>query len=239
MLVLDAHAHCGLTLPLARLYPLWQKAGIDGGVLFAPVEEIYDRYNRQFIDSPEYQESREKVHAYIKSLVARHIFVYWFVWNDFALPADGFTGIKWHRHANEPLYKYDTKECQLFIDHICHLRMPIIIEDELHRTLDLVNRIKGRTVVIIPHFGYLNGGYFNLKQAGLFEHPSVYVDTALAERHEMADFAADYGVDRILFGSDFPFGDPAYELHKVEQVFANQAKVKVLAENLLALLGRG
>lgn len=238
MLVLDSHVHCGLTLPLEDLRPLWQDADIYGGVLFSPVEEIYDRYDRWFVDSQYYRESRKKVHSYLESLISEWIFAYWFVWNDFELPKDRFVGIKWHRHSDEPMYNYDSEDCKKFIEHVCNLRLPIIVEEEFHHTLELVKKIDGRTVVIIPHFGGLNGGYVRLKQAGLFENPMVYVDTALAGSHEIADFAANYGVDRILFGSDFPFGNPAYERRKVERIFHGKNLEKVLSQNLLALLGK-
>lgn len=239
MPVLDAHAHCGLTLPFEELRPLWGDAGIDGGVLFSPVEEIYNRYDFGFTDSEGYRKSREKVHEYLESLLSPNIFLYWFVWNDFQLPRESFKGVKWHRHANEPRYRYEAEECDRFIDYICSRNLPVIIEEEFHHTLDLIDRIGGRTPVIIPHFGMLNGGYDRLKGAGIFEDHRVYVDTALAGTHEMADFASDYGVDRILFGSDFPFGNPARELHKVEKLFSGRDREKVAGGNLLALLGEG
>ena len=238
MLALDAHAHCGLTLPYEKLRLLWDDGEIEGGVLFSPVEEIYDRYNGNFIDSQTYRESRARAHAYLKSLVSQRIFAYWFVWNDFELPEVGFDGVKWHRHSNEPKYKYDSEECHQFIEQICSTRLPIIIEDEYQYTLELVEKINQRTRVIIPHFGGLNGGYDQLKRAGLFENSAVYVDTALASSLEIADFAKHYGVERILFGSDFPFGDPAYERYKVEQLFEGKDLEKVLAGNLLGILGK-
>lgn len=239
VLVLDAHAHCGLTLPLERLRPLWDEAGIAGGVLFSPVEEIYDRYDWNFVDNPYYRESRQRVHSYLESLISENVFAYWFVWNDFALPGEKFAGIKWHRHANEPKYHYGTRDCDELIEHICSRRLPVILEEEFHHTLDLVHKINGRTIVIIPHFGGLNGGYARLKKADLFENPAVYVDTALAGTHELKDFAADYGVDRILFGSDFPFGDPAVELYKVENIFTGRDLEKITSQNLLSLLSQG
>lgn len=235
-LVLDAHVHCGLTLPMDVLYPRWKKGNIDGGVIFSPVEEIYDRYDPDFVDSEFYHKSREKVHCYLESLISERVFAFWFVWNDFVLPGKSFTGIKWHRHSNEPQYNYNTEECRRFIEHICNLRLPVIIEEEFHHTLELVKRIKMRTAVIIPHFGGLNGGYCRLKEAGLFENPKVFVDTALASPVDIKDFASDYGVERILFGSDFPFGEPFYERSKVERIFSAKERKKVLAQNILDLL---
>ena len=100
----------------------------------------------------------------------------------------------------------------------------------------MVEKINNRTIIIIPHFGALNGGYSRLKEADLFENPMIFVDTALAGPGEIKDFAADYGVQRILFGSDFPFGEPARERSKVERIFTGKKRKRVLAENLLELL---
>ena len=69
--------------------------------------------------------------------------------------------------------------------------------------------------------GGLNGGYYRLKQAGLFENPAVYVDTALAGEEEIIDFAGDYGVSRILFGSDYPL-ETLYERYKLERAFSGK-----------------
>lgn len=236
MLVLDGHAHCGLTLPYSMLAPLWDNAGIDGGVLFAPVEEIYDRNDPTFVDSEQYKKSRRKVHDYLASIISDHIFIFWFVWNDYTLPGENFTGVKWHRHLDEPQYDYTTPKCDAFIEYACSRRLPVILEEEFENTLQLIERINGETPVIIPHLGMLNGGYHRLKTAGLFENPAVYVDTALAPLEQIADFAADYGVERILFGSDFPFGNPARERNKVDRLFKGKALEKVLSLNLLSLL---
>ncbi|BAF59869.1 predicted metal-dependent hydrolase [Pelotomaculum thermopropionicum SI] len=238
MLVLDSHAHCGMTLPLERLLPFWRNAAIDGGVLFSPVEEIYDRYDSNFVDSHYYRESRQRVHSYLKKIASQHIYVFWFVWNDFRLPEKAFTGVKWHRHSNEPKYRYGSEECERFIEHICNSRLPVIIEEEFYQTLELAARFSSHTTVIIPHMGGLNGGYGRLKKAGLFENTRVYVDTALASPYEIEDFAANYGTGRIIFGSDFPFGDPDYERYKIEQIFSGKNLEKILGQNLLELLNK-
>ena len=236
MLVLDAHVHCGYTIPLETIMPLWQKGQIDGGVLFSPVEEIYDRYDPYFTDDDYYQMSRKNVHEYLSSLRTDRIYAYWFVWNDFLFPGEGFSGIKWHRHSNEPKYDFFSKKCFDFIEHICEKQYPVIIEDEFSNTLELIKRINSRTASIIPHFGALNGGYGRLKKADLFEGQTVYVDTALASASEIEDFAADYGTDRILFGSDYPFGVPSHERSKIDRLFTGTNRAKILAENLLSLL---
>lgn len=236
MVVMDSHVHCGLTQSFEKVRSLWNKSGIEGGVLFPPVEEVYDRYDPNFYDSDFYKKSRKEVHSYLKSLNSNKIFIFWFVWNDFKLPEDDFVGVKWHRHPDEPKYNYESRGFEDFIEHICNRKLPIILEEELNNTLKFIEMINNRTIVIIPHMGKLNGGYEALKNAGIFENPLVYTDTALAGTREMADFASNYEVERILFGSDFPFGRPNFERQRVEQVFSGKDRRKVLGKNLLELL---
>ncbi len=237
-LVLDGHTHCGFTVPYDELSREWQVAGIDGGVMFSPVEEIYDRYDPWFSDSDGYRTSRSKVHKYLLDLASRdHIHPYFFVWNDFLPVPDGFVGIKWHRHPGEPKYNYRTRECEAVVEQICQKQLPIVLEEEFENTVDFVDKIDNRTTVIIPHMGGLNGGYRRLREARVFDRKSVWVDTALASAAEIADFAERYGIERIIFGSDYPFGVPAHGKRKVERLFSGQDRELVLSGNLLRLLG--
>ncbi len=236
-LILDAHTHCGYTVPFEELQQEWRHGRIDGGVVFSPVEEIYDRHDRFFTDSEAYRRSRANVHHYLLDLAEKvTVFPYFFVWNDFQPIPEGFLGIKWHRHPDEPVYNYDAPECEARIVQICEQGLPIVLEEELNHCLSFIERIAGRTVVIVPHLGALNGGYYALKSAGVFDHSSVWADTALAGRREIEDYATTYGTDRLMFGSDYPFGTPAREKHKVEQVFSGDDQAKVLGGNLLRLL---
>lgn len=238
-LVLDGHSHSGFRVPFEELSREWQIAGIDGGVVFSPVEEIYDRRDPSFLDSDEYKTSRGNVHRYLLDLASRdYVYPYFFVWNDFLPIPDGFVGIKWHRHGGEPKYKYRSRECDTVVDEICRKRLPIVYEEEFGNTLDFVDRIDDRTVVVIPHMGGLNGGYLRLRESRLFDRSSVWVDTALASAAEIMDFADRYGIERIIFGSDYPFGVPAHERRKVERLFSGKDLELVLSGNLLRLLRR-
>lgn len=239
MPVLDAHTHCGLTVPFEDLSREWELGAIHGGVVFSPVEEIYDRYDSYFTDSDDYRRSRRRVHDYLLNLGAtRNIFPFFFIWNDFAPIPAGFVGIKWHRHPGEPVYLYESPQCQNKIDEICTKRLPIVLEEEFANTLSFIKMISERTVVIIPHMGGLNGGYYKLKKAGIFENEMVWVDTALASRQEIDDFADAYGIGRMMFGSDYPFGIPAIEKRKVTECLSGEDRAAVLSGNLLKLLGR-
>jgi len=236
-LILDAHAHCGLTVPFEELLYEWDRGGIDGGVVFSPVEEVYDRYDPSFTDSPVYRTSRDRVHQYLLDVAYReHVYPYFFVWNDFPSIPVGFAGIKWHRHSNEPLYRYDAPGCEHILNEICSKDLPIVLEEEFRFTLKLIELVAGRTVVIIPHMGGLNGGYKRLLEAGVFDLAHVWVDSALADHSEIYDFAARFGVGRMLFGSDYPFGMPAFEKRKLEDLFDGKDLEAVLFGNLSRLL---
>jgi hypothetical protein len=238
-LVLDGHAHCGVTVPFEEIAYEWQTGGIHGGVIFSPVEEIYDRYDPSFKDSQGYRHSRSRVHKYLLEIASReNIFPYFFVWNDFSPIPDRFVGIKWHRHSGEPVYSYGTAPCVKIIDDICERGIPIVLEEEFHHTLQFIKEIAERTAVIIPHMGALNGGYSQLKRAKVFDNERVWVDTALAGVHEIRNFADTYGAERIIFGSDYPFGVPANEKRKLLRSFSEDDLQGILSGNLLRLLGR-
>lgn len=76
-----------------------------------------------------------------------------------------------------------------------------------------------------------------MQKAGFFDRPNVWADTALAQRWEITDFADRYGTDRILFGSDYPFGVPSQEKRKIVELFSGNDLEAVLSGNLLRLFG--
>jgi predicted TIM-barrel fold metal-dependent hydrolase len=91
--------------------------------------------------------------------------------------------------------------------------------------------------VIIPHLGLLNGGYHAFVEHGVWDKQNVYADTALASRYEIEDYVDNFGYDRILFGSDFPFGDPKEELCKIQDLsIPRRKKEMILGHNLRRLL---
>lgn len=220
--IIDAHMHCGVQTvdqPLELIEARLAEAGVDGACLFAPVEDIYDRYDFHFVDTAEWQACRQRANDYLlDAQTADHRFnAYYFVWNDFRASelARGYRGVKWHRHADEPVYHYDDPRCEAFLHEVYRLRLPVVLEETFENTLRFVERVDGRTTVIIPHLGFLNGGFSALVRSGVWEREAVYADTALASQREMATFIERYGVDKLLFGSDFPFGTPRSELRKV------------------------
>ncbi len=222
--IIDAHAHCGV---VDRSWPqsfeeyAGQVSGtrIGGVAFFPPVMEIYDRYDVSFSDSPAWQQRRRKSNAYLLSLNPPDlkIFPYFFIWNDYAVEqlTPAHCGIKWHRHAGEPVYHYNDPRCRTALSRIRKQDLPVVLEEELANTLRFVREMANGIRVVIPHLGGLNGGFQAIAAAGLWEMENVWADTALASPGEISEYIRCYGHQRLMFGSDFPFGDPAGELEKV------------------------
>jgi predicted TIM-barrel fold metal-dependent hydrolase len=115
--------------------------------------------------------------------------------------------------------------------------MPVVLEEEFENTIRFINEIAVGVKVIIPHLGLLNGGYDTISKNGIWERPNVYTDTALASQYEITDYINRYGCERMLFGSDFPFGDPKRELSKIQNLqIAEEKKDMILSLNLKRLL---
>jgi len=221
--VIDCHLHCGrqnVSWLWEDLRQLLVAAGIRGAALIPPVEDVYDRYDSGFTDSPEWQACRRRAHKYILDLRDPEITIYpyFFVWNDFAWEDLGpeFVAVKWHRHGNEPQYQYDAPRCREFLQAVEARGLPILLEETFKNTLFFLEKLVPSGVpVIIPHLGGLSGGYRALTQAGVFRLPQVYADTAVADLGEIEDYLGRYGHSRLLYGSDHPFSVPARELDKI------------------------
>ena len=243
--VIDAHAHCGI---LDRSWPQSlqdyrrQAEGTDiaGVAVFSPVMEIYNRYDRRFTDTPAWRRRRRQSNAHLLSLDSDRldIYPYFFIWNDFAVEqlSPAHCGIKWHRHAGEPTYAYEDPRCRSALDEIRRRRLPVILEEECHHTVRFIRELAQGITVIIPHLGMLNGGFRAIADAGLWALETVWADTALAGPGEIRAYLHAYGHRRLMFGSDFPFGDPYAELQTVRGLNLDpEVEAAVLGGNFIRL----
>ena len=244
MQIVDSHMHCGVQnsdLPFEVISPLLREAEIDGACLFAPVEDIYDRYNPNFQDNHQWRRTRQAANRYLLDLAkeVESIFPYLFVWNDFAIEElqQDYCGIKWHRHTNEPVYHYDDPRCSQMIREISTRCLPVVLEESFANTCRFIEKLAPEAVIIIPHLGALNGSYPALERAGIWRRSNTYADTALAPIDHMRHFVQHYGPERLLFGSDFPFGAPGHELRKVQALNLPSAdQDRILSGNILDLI---
>ena len=238
MLCLDAHVHCGIrdksTLLTINNY-VRHVAGIpiSGAAIFPFIMQIYDRWDPNFEDTPEWQQRRHRANEFILTSVTAdfEVFPFLFIWNDFSVEdlTEKHCGIKWHRHANEPIYHYDDPRCLQFVEQIRIRKLPVLYEEVLPNTIRFLQEFVPDVPVIIPHMGFLNGGYRALVNHGVFELPNVYVDTSLAPTGKIMDYLNRYGEERVLFGSDFPFGDPPTELEKILRLPISPEKREAIA----------
>jgi hypothetical protein len=219
-----------------------QIAGTDIGAaaMFSPVLEIYDRYDFNFTDTPAWRRRRQESNANLLSLKSADltVFPYFFIWNDFAVEqlTAAHYGIKWHRHAGEPVYCYDDPKCRAALDEIRRRNLPVVLEEDFDNTLRFIRELADGITVIIPHLGLLNGGFHAIAQAGLWERENVWADTALASQDEILEYLQRYGHRRLLFGSDFPFGSPSVELRKVRSLGLDpKVEAAVLEGNFIRL----
>jgi len=250
--IIDAHAHCGRfdTFPpqdLRDYISCIRGSGIEGAVMFSPVMEIYDRYDPHFRDTGEWKHRRAQSNEYLLSFSRRRdsetlqfeVYPYFFIWNDFAVEqlSEAHKGIKWHRHPDEPVYNYEDPRCAAAIQEIRRRNMPVCLEEEFENTLYFIKKLAPGVKVVIPHCGMLNGGYDLFRRHGIWEMLNIYADTALAPVGDIRDYISRYGFERLMFGSDFPFGDPAFELQKIRRLnLAVEQEEAIIGRNVTKLI---
>jgi len=74
--------------------------------------------------------------------------------------------------------------------------------------------------------------------AAFKKHEHVFFDTALAQPQTILRFVREVGAERVLFGSDIPFGTMKLELQKVLSLPLNdREKEAILGGNIRRLTG--
>jgi hypothetical protein len=248
--IVDCHVHTGIqnvAWGWENVRPLLRDANIGAAGVIPPVEDIYDRYDPDFTDTPAWQACRRRAHRYLLDLKNQsasgdgpEIYPYFFVWNDFAREdlTSEYVAIKWHRHGNEPEYHYQDPRCREFLDAVRARGLPILLEETLENTLFFLNKLAGEIPVIIPHLGGLNGGYVPLDRHGVWGRPNVHADTSTAALPEIKDYLRRYGGERLLFGSDFPFSHPRTELEKILGLNLPEDRIRgILGDNFRRVCG--
>jgi predicted TIM-barrel fold metal-dependent hydrolase len=153
----------------------------------------------------------------------------------------GFCGGKWHwmRGVQDCSSNYQAlKDPRLeeFIDASERIDLPIVIEEEFAFTQTFVKKTKSLKV-IIPHLGGLGGNPMDFLDT-FKGRENVYFDTALASADTVMKFIHKIGHERILFGSDIPFGTMKWELEKVISLpIGEEKKEWIFSKNLKRLTG--
>ncbi|MDP8247341.1 MAG: amidohydrolase family protein [Candidatus Tritonobacter lacicola] len=164
------------------------------------------------------------------------------MWNDYVIPPDldQYSGIKWHRHPDEPKYDYSDPRCSDFLGAVREYQLPVLLEEEYENTARFIERNPDLNI-IIPHMGERNGGTFKMK--AFFDHPLVYFDTSTASQFEIGWLLEIIGPRRIIFGSDVSgtaapfFNFPWIELLKIEGLkLSRKEKEMIYSRNILRIL---
>ncbi len=242
--IIDGHSHCGRQdsdPPQAFEDYAAHARGIAGAVMIPPVLEVYDRYDCDFRDTPYWRERRARANDYLLTVGNKdfEVFPFFFIWNDFAVDriSEGHRGVKWHRHPDEPRYDYDDPKCAEAIVEIRKRKLPVCFEEELDNTMRFIDDLGPGLRVIIPHCGLLNGGYETLDGLGVWARPNIFTDTSLVPSGIISEYVRNHGHERIMFGSDFPFGDPEAQLRKVLGLgFSNDEEKAIMSLNVRRLL---
>ncbi len=154
----------------------------------------------------------------------------------------GFYGGKWHwmrgiQDCSSHYQALKDPKLEEFIESSERIGLPIVFEEELAFTEAFVKKTKNLKI-IIPHLGMLGGNPFDFLRA-FSERENVYFDTALAGSDTVMKFIEKIGHERILFGSDIPFGTMKWELEKVLSLpIGDDKKEWILSKNLKRLIGR-
>jgi len=123
-----------------------------------------------------------------------------------------------------------------FIESSEGIDLPIVFEEELAFTEAFVRQTKNLKI-IIPHLGMLGGNPMDFLRA-FKGRENVYFDTALAGSDTVMKFIERIGHERILFGSDIPFGTMRRELEKILSLTVGDDKKEcLLSKNLKRLTG--
>jgi len=153
----------------------------------------------------------------------------------------GFYGGKWHwmRGVQDSSSNYKALEDPKlgeFIEASENIDLPIVFEEELAFTEAFVKKTKNLKI-IIPHLGMLGGNPIDFLHA-FKARGNIYFDTALASPDTVMRFIEKIGHERILFGSDIPFGTMKWELEKILSLpIGDDKKEWILGKNLKRLIG--
>ena len=150
-----------------------------------------------------------------------------------------YFGGKWHwmRGVQDSASNYkvlEDKALPELVEKIDLTEKPVIFEEELEFTRKFVDLFPD-SMLIIPHLGMLGGHPLDFLNS-FKKHENIYFDTALASQNTILEFVKTIGPERVLFGSDVPFGSMKSELSKVLALPIPDAdKECILSKNIIRL----
>lgn len=219
--MIDFHVHYNEDYPL-----------IDKACIFPFTDEIYEGDNPYFEDTAIWQKKRQENNE--KNLGIENTTAFLFLWTDFNISnIEKYGGIKLHRHWNEPMYDWESKKGKIALEAIRDLNLPVILDDVPDRIVRFIKEHALGINIVIPHLT----NYPRIKRARVFHLDNVYVDTSLTWVDYIMDYVKSFGADRMIFGSDWPFGSVKDQIRRIQILPISSAKKdKILNENALKVV---
>jgi uncharacterized protein len=233
-IIVDSHVHWGPSITLGMevttqaILREQEESGVTHVIIlpFPSTAIMSNDVNVQLLD-----ETR-KVH---------HFIPYFYIRENFSPIPQGYFGGKWHwmRGWQDTESNYDVLRDPELPDLIAKLESvgkPIIFEEELDFTVQFVDRFPDLKL-IIPHLGMLGGNPLDFLKR-FKNKENIYFDTALGQSSTIHEFVRTLGPERVIFGSDIPFGSMENELSKVLALPLNDAdSERILSRNIIELTG--
>ncbi len=236
-LIIDSHSHWGPSLSMGidvtttQLQNQQKEAGVDY-VIIIPFPSTAIENNA--INVRILNEARR-----VESFFPYHYVRENYDTKDFdPLPEEYFGG-KWHwmRGSQDSASNYRVLEDPSLpglVEKIRKTGKPVIFEEELEFTKTFADMFPGVTL-IIPHLGLLGGYPLDFLKA-FRDNRDIYFDTALGSKDMIFEFVRTVGPERVLFGSDVPFGTMRSELSKITSLsLSHPDKELILSGNAVRL----
>jgi predicted TIM-barrel fold metal-dependent hydrolase len=236
-LIIDSHSHWGPSLSMgtevttAELQRQLKQSGISYVVLipFPSTAIAKNDINVRLLEET----------GRIKSFIPYHYIRENYDAEGFNPIPHEYYGGKWHwmrgwQDAASNYQVLDDPALPGLIEKLRTIKKPIVFEEDLDFTEKFVDMAFGVTL-IIPHLGLLGGNPYDFLRA-FKENESICFDTALASREQIRKFVETIGPERVIFGSDVPFGSMHSELEKILSLTISHGdKELLLFKNIIRL----
>jgi len=246
MIIIDAHVNIsGRDQHTGDVLRALRRVDTDSAIIFADAETVdlaianryvlrsgqeFDLYPFYYIGGNPYTDTRADLEVSVN--------------------LDEYAGIRWHywfaesedrtgrvdRHELE--FAVMTMESAEFEGLMAALKFygkPIIFQEDFAVTLEFTRRY-GELNIIIPHMGMLSGGEERVL-GQLYREPNIYFTTSRGALDPV--ILRRIPPERLLYASDYPYGNPAAEIDKIRQLdLGDEDEALVFGENVERILNR-
>ena len=247
MEIIDAHVHIGRKhLPYEDVKEILTKAGADRAVVFADPEsydipgdndyvlEVAQRTGDipfLYVGGNAYSSNRPFAQLPDPEALEPYRGIKWHCWfspgHDFGGTYLGMTA----QHIDAILTE---ERMARLMDKVMEMNVPVNFEEHFDITVRFVE-LYPKVKIILPHMGGLNGGTERVLSE-LGHKDNVHFDVSLAGLS--GAIVEDYGHEKFLCGSDYPYGSPAWSIDRIRKLrIPEEQRAAIFSGNILRLTG--